>query len=178
MNAPTVVTETLDRFERDLPALPSRWVRLNRDFADATAERARYIGETVANNVVTVLQTVKSVSDKTVAAGLERFETTITSFQSTGEKVATEARERLDDTAQNVEKTSKKVASAGRKRAGEAVKSAESTADKAVTKVDPKPARGYETWSKSDLYARAQELDIPGRTSMNRRQLVAALRDS
>lgn len=178
MNAPTVVTETLDRLERDLPSLSSRWVRLNRDFADASAERARYIGETVTANVVTVLQTVKNVSDKTVAAGVERFETTLKAFQSTGTKLATDARERFDDTSKSVEKKTRRAAATGRTGADEAVRSAESTADKAVKKVDPKPARGYETWTKSDLYARAQELDIEGRTSMSKRQLVAALRDA
>ncbi len=33
-------------------------------------------------------------------------------------------------------------------------------------------------WTKADLYERAQELDIEGRSSMSKKQLVAALRSN
>lgn len=35
----------------------------------------------------------------------------------------------------------------------------------------------YEDWSKDDLYARAQELQVAGRSDMTKDELVAALRD-
>ena len=35
----------------------------------------------------------------------------------------------------------------------------------------------YEEWTKDDLYARAQELDVDGRSSMSKDELIAALRD-
>ena len=35
----------------------------------------------------------------------------------------------------------------------------------------------YEQWTKDDLYARAQELDVDGRSSMTKDELIAALRD-
>ncbi len=34
----------------------------------------------------------------------------------------------------------------------------------------------YEDWTKDDLYARARELDIAGRSSMSKAQLIDALR--
>jgi hypothetical protein len=34
----------------------------------------------------------------------------------------------------------------------------------------------YDDWSKDDLMKRARDLDIPGRSSMNKAQLVRALR--
>lgn len=34
----------------------------------------------------------------------------------------------------------------------------------------------YEEWTKDDLYERAQELDIDGRSSMTKSELIAALR--
>ena len=34
----------------------------------------------------------------------------------------------------------------------------------------------YEDWSKDDLYGRARELDIKGRSDMNKNDLIAALR--
>jgi hypothetical protein len=35
----------------------------------------------------------------------------------------------------------------------------------------------YEEWSKDDLYDRAKEVGIEGRSSMTKRQLIDALRD-
>ncbi|WP_417210670.1 Rho termination factor N-terminal domain-containing protein [Antarctobacter sp.] len=35
----------------------------------------------------------------------------------------------------------------------------------------------YEDWTKDDLYARAQDLGITGRSDMTKDQLIAALRD-
>lgn len=36
----------------------------------------------------------------------------------------------------------------------------------------------YEEWTKDDLYQRAQELDIDGRSSMSKDELIAALRSN
>jgi hypothetical protein len=36
----------------------------------------------------------------------------------------------------------------------------------------------YEDWTKDDLYDRAQELEIDGRSDMTKDELIAALRDS
>lgn len=36
----------------------------------------------------------------------------------------------------------------------------------------------YDEWNKDDLYERAQELDIPGRSSMTKDELIRALRDN
>ncbi len=35
----------------------------------------------------------------------------------------------------------------------------------------------YEEWSKDDLYSRAQEIGIEGRSDMTKDELIAALRD-
>lgn len=36
----------------------------------------------------------------------------------------------------------------------------------------------YEDWSKSDLYTRAKEVGIDGRSSMSKKELISALRNS
>ncbi|NNF54297.1 MAG: Rho termination factor [Acidimicrobiales bacterium] len=36
----------------------------------------------------------------------------------------------------------------------------------------------YEEWTKDDLYDRAKELDIEGRSNMNKEQLIEALRSN
>ena len=35
----------------------------------------------------------------------------------------------------------------------------------------------YEDWTKEDLYGRAQELDIEGRSDMDKDELISALRN-
>jgi hypothetical protein len=41
-----------------------------------------------------------------------------------------------------------------------------------------RPSRPYESWSKEELYERAQELDLDGRSTMSKNQLVKALRSA
>lgn len=41
-----------------------------------------------------------------------------------------------------------------------------------------RPSGPYESWSKDELYERAQELDIDGRSTMSKNQLVKALRSA
>ena len=50
--------------------------------------------------------------------------------------------------------------------------------DAVESTVDTTPGSGtpYEQWTKADLLARAKEMDIEGRTTMSKRQLIAALR--
>lgn len=36
----------------------------------------------------------------------------------------------------------------------------------------------YEEWTKDELYERAQEEDIPGRSTMNKDELIEALREA
>jgi len=38
------------------------------------------------------------------------------------------------------------------------------------------PGESYEEWTKDDLYAKAREVEIPGRSSMSKGELVKALR--
>ena len=39
-------------------------------------------------------------------------------------------------------------------------------------------ARAYEDWTRDELYERAQELEIEGRSDMNKDDLIKALRES
>ena len=39
-------------------------------------------------------------------------------------------------------------------------------------------APAYDEWTKAALYARAKDVDLPGRSTMNKQELVDALRDS
>lgn len=55
---------------------------------------------------------------------------------------------------------------------------ADRTARRATAAVDDSPSSGtpYEQWTKSELYERAQDLDVEGRSTMSKHELIAALR--
>jgi hypothetical protein len=66
---------------------------------------------------------------------------------------------------------------------------AEAAADKVVKAADAgvaetgrtgagRPSGAYESWTKEELYERAQELDLDGRSTMSKNQLVKALRSA
>lgn len=57
-----------------------------------------------------------------------------------------------------------------------AVSESERLADAVDDKADTSPDGPYESWTKNELYDRAQELDIEGRSTMSKQQLVKALR--
>lgn len=38
------------------------------------------------------------------------------------------------------------------------------------------PGESYEEWTKDELYARAREVEVPGRSSMSKGELIRALR--
>ncbi len=72
-------------------------------------------------------------------------------------------------------------AAAQARRVGErASKESQRLVDRATDAVEDKPGAGvpYEKWTRAELYDRAQELDIEGRSGMNKSQLVRALRAS
>ncbi len=76
--------------------------------------------------------------------------------------------------------TARRAAGRAGKTAREGAKKTRTTADTAREEAEAgKPGRGvsYEEWTKADLYERAQELDISGRSSMNKGELIDALRD-
>lgn len=53
---------------------------------------------------------------------------------------------------------------------------ASSLLDRATRSVEGNDTERLDAWTKADLYQRAQELDIQGRSTMSKSQLVSALR--
>jgi hypothetical protein len=99
-----------------------------------------------------------------------------------GATVVGQTRSAVDRTVGELRDNAREVAGQARaqgERAGEAVdRTVDRTADRAIHTVEHSPSTGtpYEEWTKAELYDRAQELDIDGRSQMSKRQLIAALR--
>lgn len=62
------------------------------------------------------------------------------------------------------------------KEAAARIANAQASDDQSPSKKGGK-ASPYEDWTKGDLYDRAQELDVEGRSDMTKSELIAALRD-
>ncbi len=155
------VTRRLDRLEADLPTLPSKAIGLTR----ATVHRANSTARDVAGDV---------------GRQLDRFASTAGDAMST---TVGQARSAVDRTSSMATRTSKETVGQARAQGSRTAKAAERSTtallDDATRAVDPdthgKPA-SLDDWTKADLYERAQEIDIEGRSSMTKQELVRALR--
>jgi hypothetical protein len=106
----------------------------------------------------------------------------VKTLRDSGATVAGQTRSAVDRTATQASTGASEVAGQARAQGERASvrldEIAERTARRATAAVDDSPSRGtpYENWTKSELYERAQELDIDGRSGMSKSQLIAALR--
>ncbi len=95
-------------------------------------------------------------------------------------KTAVRAAEKMaDDVTATAKTTTPKTTTPKTTPPRTAAKSTKSTTSTTTTKSSTTSAsqnRGYASWTKSDLLDRAQELEIEGRTTMNKNELIKALR--
>lgn len=155
------LTKRLDQLEHSLPPIPAKSFALGR----ATVRRT--------NDVVTSV-----VSD--VARRMDRV---VTTARTGAKTTAGQARSAVERTSQVAQTTAKQTVGQARAQGSRTVDAAASATtgllDDATATVDPDAApRGiaYEEWTKAELYDRAQELDLEGRSTMSKPELVAALR--
>ena len=157
------LTRRLDALEAQLPPIPSRAIGLTR----ATVHRVNTTAADVANDVG------RQVGRFTSTAGTA-FSTSLGQARSAVERTTAMARRTTNETVGQARAQGKRTATA-------AQSSATALLDDATRAIEPdgdgKPA-SLDNWSKADLYERAQELDIEGRSSMSKRQLVTAIRTS
>jgi hypothetical protein len=161
MPTPTI-TDRLDRLEANLPAVPARVVRLQRTLAGAWYDRTSALFNAFADSTKTFLETAR-VSGKTVTG---------------------QARDAAEDVASTARTGARRVTgqaqAQGRRISDTASAKTTQLLDKAIDAVDDRPGSGtpYEQWTKADLLERATELEIEGRSTMNKAQLIKALRNS
>ncbi len=71
-----------------------------------------------------------------------------------------------------------RVADAAEDASSKVVKATDSGVAESAKTGSRRPTGAYANWSKDELYERAQELDIDGRSGMTKKQLIAALRSA
>ena len=152
------ITPALDRFEATLPPVTRRVFKLNRRIAGASMNAA--VGATKA-----VCFATQSVT--------KRATTGVSTVRGQAESVAS----RVGASAQS---GAKEVVGQAKAQAAATVDTFEDEAisllDDAADADSDAPSGAYETWTKAELYERAQELDIDGRSSMTKTELISALR--
>jgi hypothetical protein len=194
------LTEPLDRLEASLPALPSKAL----SFGRATVRRSNDVACTVVGHLADSIATVSNVTSSAArtATGQARSAADRTaSTAATGARtVAGQARSAADRTASTAATGARTVAGQARAAGSDAVETARSTGraaagqataqarrvadaaegeaeallDDAADAIDPDtPLEGL---TKEELYERAQDRDIEGRSTMSKRELVSALR--
>ena len=180
-----ILTRRLDRLEANLPTSPSRAIGLTR----ATAHRVNTTATDVANDVGRQLgrftSTAGTALSTTVGQARSAVDRTSSTAQRTGKDTIGQARSAVERTSSTAQRTSKETIGQARAQAkitGKAARrSTTALLDDATRAIEPdgddKPA-AIDDWTKAELYERAQELEIDGRSSMSKAELVRALRSA
>ncbi|MDP9022453.1 MAG: Rho termination factor N-terminal domain-containing protein [Actinomycetota bacterium] len=155
--------ETVERVRNKIPAparSPSQAARGARQAATQTAGTARDAASRTAgaakDAAARTAGTVRDGAQRTVATARDATRRTATTARGAAREAAVTARDTSQETAET------------------ATSEARRTAEEASRAVGP----DYEEWTRAELYERAQELDIEGRSQMNKDELVKALYDA
>ena len=171
----------LDWLEERLPALPAASLRFQRSLAkqtqDTYCEAFTAMRESFQAMAVATANAVKTV------AGTARW-----TGQRTADVATTGAKTVVGQGKAQARIAAEAVADEASKLASRTGKAATDTLDTATDAVDSvresverdRPGSGvpYEEWTKAELYERAQDLDIEGRATMSKSELIAALRSA
>ena len=158
----SAITERLDELEDRLPPIPRKAVTLGR----ASAARISATTGGIARDIERQFARVTTVAGDAV-------NTSVGQTRSVVERTATTVRHNTNEAVGQARAQTKRSAVAA---AGGTV----ALLDDATRAVDPDEDSpgALEERTKADLYDRAQELDIQGRSTMDKRELIDAIRAS
>ncbi|MEZ5247223.1 MAG: Rho termination factor N-terminal domain-containing protein [Acidimicrobiales bacterium] len=164
----TRLTSTLDEIEERLPALPASLLRLERSIAGRTYD-------TVAGAVGNLRGSLHTVGSRTDRAARTVVGTGRRAIATTFDAARVGAKTTVGQTRAQASKVGDAVTAEATDIHDDAL-GAVKTAIRAVDP-DDDASTGYERWAKTDLYDRATELDVEGRSTMTKAELIDAIRD-
>lgn len=156
----------------------------NKAVVDASVDTARTVAGAVGDGFTNAFHIFRDTGATVVGQAQSATERTVDQASSSAKQVVVQARSAGERTMNQASKGVKEVTGQARaqgERANEQLdRVTERTAERAIDAVDPSPSSGtpYEQWSKAELYERAQELEIDGRSGMSKQQLIEALRSA
>ncbi len=149
------MTARLDEVEGRLPSPADRVFHLQRVMAETGYNLTRSATETLVEATNSVVEQARTSTEKVMKT-----------FRDEADTVRSDATRRFAATKSTAADVAAEV------RADVAV-TTDAVADR-IESLDAEAA-DYSAWTKEDLYERAQELDIAGRSSMSKDELVAAI---
>jgi len=179
------LTQRLDQIESRLPPLSAKSFALGRATVRRGNDVVVSVVSDVARRVDTVVATARTGAKTTTGQAKSSASRTAKVAESTAKQTAGQAKSAVSRTAKVAESTAKQTTGQAKRQARATADAAHDAAnelvDDATISVDPDAhPRGvaYEEWTKSDLYDRAQELDLEGRSTMSKPELISALRSA
>lgn len=162
------MTSALDEIEERLPKLPASVLRLERTIAGRTYD-------TVAAAVGDVRKSVDAVSKRADHAARTLIGTARHSATTTLDAARLGAKTTAGQAGAQVQEVGDALTSEVTSIHDDAVDAVNS----AVRTMDPDhdATTGYDRWTRAELYEKATELDIEGRSSMSKSDLIAAIRE-
>lgn len=160
MIASSSITERLDDLEGSLPPIPSRALAFSRATTRRAVATATEVADHVGRRVAGVATTASNAARTTAGQARSAVERTAKTARDAANEVAGQNRAQTE-------------------RTGDAAREATTALlDEATRAMDPDTdtAAALEDWTKSELYDRAQALDIEGRSNMTKDELISAIR--
>jgi hypothetical protein len=157
-------------------------IDLNKAIITNSIGTAKDVMSVVYDGVTAATRTARDAGATVAGQSRSAAERTTASARTGAKQVTGQARSAAKRTAATAKGGASEVTgqarAQGERASGRIETIAGRTADRAIDAVDGSPSSGtpYESWTKDELYERAQELDIDGRSTMNKRQLIQALR--
>ncbi|MFN3216267.1 MAG: Rho termination factor N-terminal domain-containing protein [Acidimicrobiales bacterium] len=173
-----LVDRGLDRIEDGLPALPAAVLRIQRSVGERIVDQSRHalcvVGDAVSSTVSVGRNAARTVTGTARHAREESADVATVGMRRT----VGQARAQTARTADAARAGGATVADELRDLAEETVSATTDVADE-VAATTAAAVQGtpmsYDHWTKKDLYDLAQDLDIDGRSTMNKDELIAAI---
>lgn len=156
------LTHRLDDLEASLPDVPAKALALGRASVHRVSETASAVAADVSRQLGELSSTASSAFATTVGQARSAVERTSDMATRTARESAGQFTAQSHRTAQQTERAAVALLD---------------DATRAVDADEDRPA-ALEDWTKQQLYERAQDLDLEGRSTMSKKQLVQALRAS
>lgn len=186
MTITETINERLDQVEHQLPAVPKAVLRFNRAATervmggteraiDVVTETFGNVGEFATDNARHMVDTASRYSGEFGDVA----ETRVKTLMTTAQKFATDAQRLAEDSFDVASQGFKRVAGQFGLAIGEAegkVVESVSTATKKVEASEARAERAHLTkMTKAELYEMAKDLDVDGRATMSKAELVKAI---
>ena len=175
----------LDALVRRLGAVQVEALRQYGHLSVVTIDAVNALAQSAWSGVTTVSGTAGDMAESTLRTVRDTGERVLADvddvLETTGRRARGAAgaiRKNLSVVGDAAERTAGRVASRAEQVGDDVVIAADDAVEKAFEAGTSRPSGPYETWTKDELYERAQELDIDGRSGMTKTQLVKALRSA